>query len=204
MTVGAFQVGPFQANAYQQQAGVTVPDVVGQLEADGTTTLEGAGFVVVVEYERSSTVERGKVTRQVPVGGLLASAGSIVTIWISLGAASGAGKHKRRRFFVEIDGKEFEVSGPEQAKELLTQAKALIQTQIEAEAERAVIQVKGGVSVPKPKITTKDPELKAVVREARNEILDLYDQMIRDLEIRILMARAEEEDEEETLIRFLM
>ena len=84
MTVGAFQVGPFQP-AYQQSVGVAVPDVVGTLQADGTSTLEGDGFVVVVQTEYSSTVAAGLVTRQEPTGGTLASLGSSVTIWVSLG-----------------------------------------------------------------------------------------------------------------------
>ena len=42
------------------------------------------------------------------------------------------------------------------------------------------------------------------LQQARDEITSLYDDAIRDLEIRALMARADEDDEEETLIRFLM
>ena len=91
MTVGAFQTGPFQLDAYQQETGVTVPDVVGNLEADGTTTLEGAGFVVVVYTEYSSTVEAGKMTRQEREGGTLASSGSTVSIFVSLGVRPQSG-----------------------------------------------------------------------------------------------------------------
>tara|TARA_R110000868_G_scaffold220418_4_gene471637 strand:- start:5122 stop:5709 length:588 start_codon:yes stop_codon:yes gene_type:complete len=90
MTVGAFQVGPFQL-AYQQEVGVLVPDVVGTLQLDGTNTLEGDGFVVSANFEYSATVSAGTITRQDPTAGSLASSGSIVSIWVSLGPQPSAG-----------------------------------------------------------------------------------------------------------------
>jgi hypothetical protein len=113
---------------------------------------------------------------------------------------TGAGRtKKRRRLFVEIDGQDFEVGSAEEAIQLLNQAKQVAVAQIE---RAAAIRISSGI--PRPKITSKSPELKQVVSKARKEITSLYDQAIRDFEIAALMAAAEQEDEEEALIRFLM
>lgn len=63
----------------------TVPDVVGQTQADGTLELEGAGFVVVVVTAASSTVAEGLIISQSPEGGASAPACSTVTITVSTG-----------------------------------------------------------------------------------------------------------------------
>ncbi len=111
-----------------------------------------------------------------------------------------AGRAKRRRrYFVEIDGQEFDVSGPEEAKDLLDKAKALALQTIETQSNATTI--KPGIKV--PKIRTPNAELVPVVKQAREEIRDLYEELRRDLEIRFLMARADEE-EEEAIIRLLM
>ena len=67
------------------EAPVEVPDVVGETEAAGTTTLEGDGFVVAVETAHSPTVSEGLIISQDPVGGSFAASGSTVTITVSLG-----------------------------------------------------------------------------------------------------------------------
>lgn len=64
---------------------VVVPDVVGQTQADGTLTLEGAGFVVVVVTAASSAVPAGSIISQAPAGGTEAAPGSTVTITVSTG-----------------------------------------------------------------------------------------------------------------------
>lgn len=68
-------------------APVTVPDVVGQTEASGTTELEGVGFVVAVTYESSETVAAGLIVSQSPAAGSEATYGSTVTIVVSTGPA---------------------------------------------------------------------------------------------------------------------
>jgi hypothetical protein len=112
-----------------------------------------------------------------------------------------AGRSKRRRYFVEIDGQEFEVSNPDEAAVLLERARTVAVKAIE-KARAAPIRIDQGIQ--RPRINTKSVELKPIVRQARKEILSLYDEAIRDIEIRALMARADEEDEEEAIIRFLM
>lgn len=66
---------------------VEVPNVANEAQGDGTTTLEGAGFVVAVATEYSSTVPAGFIIRQEPAGGEFALPGSTVTITVSLGEA---------------------------------------------------------------------------------------------------------------------
>ena len=65
---------------------VEVPDVVGETQAAGTTTLEGDGFVVSVTTAYSSSVAEGLVISQAPAGGEFAASGSTVAIVVSLGA----------------------------------------------------------------------------------------------------------------------
>ncbi|HEX7114976.1 MAG TPA: PASTA domain-containing protein [Steroidobacter sp.] len=64
---------------------VEVPNVVGETQADGTSILEAAGFVVAVETAHSSSVAAGKIISQSPSAGSEASAGATVTITVSLG-----------------------------------------------------------------------------------------------------------------------
>lgn len=63
---------------------VAVPDVTGLDQAGATSLLEGAGFVVEVDYEESSSVAAGDVIRQSITGSV--SPGSTVGITVSKGA----------------------------------------------------------------------------------------------------------------------
>jgi len=62
-----------------------VPGVVGESQAAAQTQLIGAGFVVVVSRESSSSVPSGDVISQSPSGGVIVAAGSTVTIVVSSG-----------------------------------------------------------------------------------------------------------------------
>jgi hypothetical protein len=112
-----------------------------------------------------------------------------------------AGRRRRKeRFFVEIDGQEFEVSSPFEALSLLARAKEMAVAQIE-KARASPVRVAHGIK--HPRIRTDAPALRSVVQQARKEITSLYDAAIRDFEIAALMQAAEDE-EEETIIRLLM
>ncbi len=74
-----------------------VPNVVGETEAAGTATLEGAGFVVAVSPEYSDTVSIGDIISQTPNGGTDAELGSVVVIFVSMGASVGADFMSRMR-----------------------------------------------------------------------------------------------------------
>jgi len=63
-----------------------VPGVVGQSQATAQTQLIGAGFVVVVSRESSTSVPSGDVISQSPSGGVIAASGATVTLVVSTGA----------------------------------------------------------------------------------------------------------------------
>src|SRR5688572_26932117 len=99
---------------------VEVPDVVGETQAAGTTTLEGVGFVVSVSTAYSAGVAVGLIISQSPEGGEFAASGSTVAIVVSLGPQSQGGSAKRKprkRFLYEIDGQFFEANSNEEARE---------------------------------------------------------------------------------------
>jgi hypothetical protein len=110
-------------------------------------------------------------------------------------------KQHRKRLLVEIDGRDFEVESVEQAVALLERAKEVAVKQIAA-VRASPVRVAQGIK--RPSIRTNSEPLRELVREKRAQIVALYDQLLRDLEIKHLMAKAEEDDEEETLIRLLM
>jgi hypothetical protein len=116
---------------------------------------------------------------------------------------TGAGRPKRpkRRLLVEIDGQDFEVSTEEEAGVLLERAKQVATAAIQ-KARTSPLRVNRGLQ--RPRITTEAPELRRVVAQARREIVSLYDQLSRDMEIAALMRRREEDQEEEAILRFLM
>jgi hypothetical protein len=94
VAIGAFHEDAFDLDAFSdsaflfEEAGVLVPNVVGQSQASATTELEGDGFVVAVSTAHSSIVPAGDVISQSPAAGLEVPAGSTVTITVSLGEAA--------------------------------------------------------------------------------------------------------------------
>lgn len=91
MAVGAFSDVAFDTSAFSvdaflfDDAGVTVPDVVGQTQANGTTAIQAVGLTVSAQTAYSSVVAAGLIISQDPVGGTSVAAGSAVTIVVSLG-----------------------------------------------------------------------------------------------------------------------
>ena len=66
-------------------APVAVPDVEGQKANAAQTTLQNAGFQVVVQTDATSTEPSGTVVNQSPIGGTKVAPGSKVTIFVSGG-----------------------------------------------------------------------------------------------------------------------
>lgn len=161
-------------------------------DATGAITL---GPIVVSGAGNNITTVSG--TGAITLGAIQVS-GFDVAARTSTGAGS---RKRRRRYYVEIDGQEFEVSGPAEAESLLARAKDVAQAQVE-KARASPVRVATGIK--RPRIETASPELKAVVRQARQEITELYDAAIRDFEIAALLAKKAEDEEEEALIRLLM
>lgn len=206
---GAWAVGAWAGTAWAD-AGVTVPDVVGDTQANATAALEGAGFVVSVQEQYSNSVAVGLVIGQQPSGGAEVPAGSVVVIVVSLGDEpvsenKGAGRRKRRkRYLVEIDGQDFEVSSLGEAEALLDRAKEVAAKAIEKASQAPTRIAPGRPGISRPVIRTAAPELRAAIQRASQEIGALYDSARRDLEIAALMAKQIEDEEEEALIRLLM
>lgn len=126
-------------------ASVEVPDVVGETQAAGTSELEGAGFVVVVETANSNAVPAGSIISQSPIGGTLVASGSTVTIVVSLGDAqtSGGGYlfqnlydlEQRRRRAARARRKRLE-DETEEIEERVDREIARVEREIERRAER--------------------------------------------------------------------
>jgi len=72
----------------QGAAQVTMPNVVGQTEADAQRLLEGLGFEVAVNRQPGSIEDEGKVVGQTPGADTALDPGSIVTIVVSEGETS--------------------------------------------------------------------------------------------------------------------
>ncbi len=186
---------------------VEVPDVVGDLQADGTTELETALFVVAVATAYSSSIAAGLIISQDPVGGSFANPGSTVTITVSLGPQTAGGKPKKRKpLYVEIDGETFEVDNAAEAVQLLERAKELAQAQVESVTTRAVKRAKRGKKqlVRVPEISTPFEGLKPIAQQYREDIANVYRSIAVDAEIRALLAkRLAEEDEEDAIFVLL-
>lgn len=67
---------------------ITVPNVVGQTQANAVATLSTAGLTVSVTTTSSSTVPSGTVISQNPAGGMTANSGTLITVVVSSGAVS--------------------------------------------------------------------------------------------------------------------
>lgn len=65
--------------------GITVPDLVGKSEAEAKVALSNEGFEMVKETIADTTVPKGTVVKQDPLGATTAKEGSIVTVYISTG-----------------------------------------------------------------------------------------------------------------------
>lgn len=187
-------------------------DATGSLVAAGSLSISGAADLTGLggnDLAASGSLSITGSASLSAIGQLLATGSIVITGSAELGPIAEpestqkpAGRSKRRRkLLVQIDGRDFEVSSAHEAVELLTQAKALVVAQVER-AREAPTRINPGLK--RPRISTRAPELKQVVAEAREQIVDLYDDFRRELEIRALMSKAQEDDEEETLIRFLM
>lgn len=122
-----------------------------------------------------------------------------------------AGRSRRRRLFVEIDGRYFEVASEAEAQSLFAQARALAEEAAQRQADEVVKQstpkvirastVKR-VSLKTPKLKAS-PELKEAVQETRQAIYRAYESASTAAELRLLMVLAEMEADEEDVLLLL-
>jgi hypothetical protein len=119
-------------------------------------------------------------------------------------------KRKRRRYLVEIDGREFEVESIEQARAILDRAKELARQVAEEKAERIVVEridskpPRGKpIHIPVPQITTEDVELQPVVQQARKALIKIYRDAMIEAELRLRLAREQLEEDDEDIVMLL-
>ena len=141
------------------------------------------------------------------------STGSWLTSWSSTFVPpvpeptpdTGAGKSRRkRRHYVEIDGQQFDVANANEALQLLNRARALAEVAAETkakkvEAKAARAQKPRPIRIQTPKITAS-PELGLDLSQIRQDIARIYDSAAAEAELRVLLLRALEEDEEESIL----
>ena len=121
-------------------------------------------------------------------------------------AVKPAGKRKRRKYFVEIDGQEFQTDSVDEAEGLLElaryEAENHAQRTVEIAAKRAkVVAGKVTIKVALPKIKASRA-LAPLVAEYREQINEIYRSAVRQVELS-LRIKIIEEDEEDALVALL-
>lgn len=116
--------------------------------------------------------------------------------------AAGKKKHKRK-FYVEIDNQRFDVDSPAEAIQILNHARALAERAAELAVKKVEVKAKQSpkpkpIRVLAPKITAS-PELQIDLAPIRQDLKRIYSDAAVLAELRLLMQRAEE-DEEETIL----
>lgn len=188
---------------------ITVPNVVGETQAQATADLNVLGLIASILTDYSDTVPAGLVISQAPAAGSIVLTGDVVSITLSLGARpANTGAGKKRRHYLEIDGQSFEVRDAQHAQALLERAREVARSHAQEIAAKAVQSTRKvgrkPVSLPTPRITSPDPELREVIREARKSFNELYRSTAIDAELALLMARTLEMEDEEEAILLLM
>jgi hypothetical protein len=119
-------------------------------------------------------------------------------------AVTPAGSSRKRRHYVEIDGQQFDVANASEALQLLDRARALAERAAESkakkvEAKAARAQKPRPIRIQAPKIAAS-PELAIDLAPIRKDIARIYDSAAAEAELRLLLLRAIEEDEEEAIL----
>jgi hypothetical protein len=196
---------PVWKDVWTQTPPVEVPDVVGETQAAGTTTLEGVGFVVSVSTEYSASVAVGLIISQSPEGGEFAASGSTVAIVVSLGLepeAEPVGGHywpderKRKKpkdYRAELDEKRLKERA--ELRRLIESAAGLIDEALEehqpaVERQATALNVELGKLREYAEELGRDPErelhaiqerVDAVLARAQDELIVQVTQALTDL-----------------------
>lgn len=114
---------------------------------------------------------------------------------------------KKRRYYVEIDGQQFEVENVAEAQEILERARALAERAAEAvaqkAAERQTARKVKPVRVIAPRVTAS-PELRIDLSGLRADLKRIYRDAAIAAEMRLLLAKAAQEDEDEATLLLMM
>jgi hypothetical protein len=111
---------------------------------------------------------------------------------------------RRRRHYVEIDGQQFDVADAQEALQLLNRARALAEVAAESKAKKVEAKAARAakprpIRIQPPRITAS-PELAIDLGPIRRDIERIYDSAAAVAELRLLLLRAIEEDEEEAIL----
>jgi hypothetical protein len=124
-------------------------------------------------------------------------------------AQTPAGRHKHRRYFIEIDHQTFQVDSPAEALELLEKMKQVAVKPSKAAAAMAVRRAIKSGKVPQslrvPQIKSDSPELQDIVISGRKALESLYATALQEAEIKLLLAKQKQlEDDDDDDILLLM
>lgn len=111
-----------------------------------------------------------------------------------------AGRKVRRRYIVEIDGRDFEVESVAHARALLEQAREVAARNAPIVAQRIAtqrVQTNRPVHTPAPLIETDAEELRPLVKEARSAITAIYRKASIEAEIALRLQKKITEDDED-------
>ncbi len=116
---------------------------------------------------------------------------------------AGSSRHKRRHY-VEIDGQQFDVANANEALQLLDRARALAERAAESKAKKVEAKAARAskprpIRIQPPRITAS-PDLAIDLGPIRRDIERIYDSAAAEAELRVLLLRALEEDEEESIL----
>jgi hypothetical protein len=115
-----------------------------------------------------------------------------------------AGSSRRKLKYVEIDGQQFIVNSDAEAVELLQHARALAERQTEDRVERVTTALARKTKVPKvnidPPQISVSTDIAAVTAPLIADIERLYRNAATTAELRLLLAKQMEDDEDDLLL----
>jgi hypothetical protein len=117
---------------------------------------------------------------------------------------AGSSSRSKRLKYVEIDGQQFIVNNENEAVELLSHARALAERQTEDRVERVTKALSRKTKVPKvnidPPQISVSPDIAAVTAPLIADIERLYRNAATTAELRLLLAKQMEDDEDDLLL----
>jgi hypothetical protein len=115
-----------------------------------------------------------------------------------------AGSSRRKLKYVEIDGQQFIVNSENEAVEILRHARALAERQTEERVERVTTALARKTKVPKvnidPPQISVSTDIAAVTAPLIADIERLYRNAATTAELRLLLAKQMEDDEDDLLL----
>jgi hypothetical protein len=115
-----------------------------------------------------------------------------------------AGRRTKRRYYVEIDGQSFAVQSPEEAQQVIAHARALAEQAATLAAQKVEAKRKPAPKVRpvrlKAPVVTASPELRIDLAPIRAEFARIYQDAATALELRLLLHKAQQDDEEEAIL----